>query len=396
MADADGLHIAVVYDCFFPATTGGGERQYRAFAERFVERGHRVSYLTRRQWDDTPPPVPAGLEVVEVAGRARLYDEHGGRRLPPALGFALAVSRHLLRRRRRYDAVLVSALPALNVPAVRLALLGRRMPICADFLEVWRPEQWRQYSGAVVGRIATLLQRLAVRLSPLASCHSRMNGRRLEAEGLRTPPVISPGLIHGDTHAEARPVPDEPPTVVYAGRMIPDKRVESIPAALAEAGARVPALRARLFGDGESRAAVVAEVARLGLDDVVEVPGFVAQDELERAMAGAACLVNPSRREGYGLVVVEACATGTPVVLAEAPDNASLELVEPGVNGAVARSTEPADLGAAIAEVVLAGEALRRSTRAWFEEAARTRTMTAAADGVLAALTNARGAAPLP
>ncbi len=59
----------------------------------------------------------------------------------------------------------------------------------------------------------------------------------------------------------------------------------------------------------------------------------------------------PSRREGYGLVVVEACANGRTGVVAQAPDNAAVELVEEGVNGTIAASTSPRDLAAAIVRV---------------------------------------------
>ena len=71
-------------------------------------------------------------------------------------------------------------------------------------------------------------------------------------------------------------------------------------------------------------------------------------------------------REGYGLVVVEAAAQGVPSVVVQSPDNAALELVEDGVNGVVARSTEPDELAAAILRVHEAGPALRASTADWF------------------------------
>ena len=74
----------------------------------------------------------------------------------------------------------------------------------------------------------------------------------------------------------------------------------------------------------------------------------------------------PSRREGYGLVVVEAVARGTPVVVARAPDNSATELVEEGVNGVVVDSVDPEALGAALAQVVEAGERMRSSTRDWY------------------------------
>lgn len=380
------MHIAVVYDCLFPTTTGGGERQYSAFARRFAEQGHQVSYLTRRQWTGPTPPDLPGVDVHAIAGPVDLYDAEGNRRLLPALGFALSIGWHFLRHRRRYDAVLVSALPALNVPALRAALLGRRTVICVDFLEVWRPQQWLDYSGPIAGRLARQLQRLAVLLSPLASCASAMNAHRLSAEGLRSAPIIFPGLIEEKDAADPVLTPIDPPTVVYAGRMIPDKQVDVIPAAVAWARRDIPELRARLLGDGQQRRKVVDEITRFGLGNAIDVPGFVDSDELVRTLRYASCLVNPSRREGYGIVVVEAAAAGTPAVLVQAPDNASVELIDPGVNGLVAASTEPQILGRAIVDVVRAGSALRTSTYAWYREAVRTKTMTAAADGILRAL----------
>ncbi|NKY10647.1 glycosyltransferase [Cellulomonas hominis] len=384
------MRIAVAFDCFFPLSTGGGERQYRLFAESFRAAGWEVDYLTRRQWPGAAPQDPAML-VVPVSGRGDLYDSSGARRLWPAVTYAWGLGRHLLRTRGRYDAVLVSALPVLNVLAARLALLGSRTAFCADFLEVWTPQQWRQYSGRVVGSVAALLQRVAVRVSPMVSAHSGMNGARLADEGARRPPVVSPGLIHGVGTARFAAAATRPPTVVYVGRHIPDKQVEAIPAAVAHARRSVPDLRAVVLGDGQQRRAVRDEVARLGLEDVVSLPGFVAQEVLDEALRDAAVLVNPSRREGYGLVVVEACAVGTPVVLVRAPDNAAVELVEEGVNGFVADSVEPTVLGDAIVAAVEAGPALRASARAWFERAAVERTADRAARQLLERLTAVRG-----
>ena len=79
----------------------------------------------------------------------------------------------------------------------------------------------------------------------------------------------------------------------------------------------------------------------------------------------------PSSREGYGLVVVEASARATPSVVVAGPDNAAVELIEEGVNGAVAPSASPHDLGAAIVWAYRGGLTLREATaKAWFDREA--------------------------
>jgi glycosyltransferase involved in cell wall biosynthesis len=384
------VRIAVAFDCLFPWTKGGGERQYRTFAEEFAAVGHEVTYLTRQQWDGDAPSVP-GMTVEVISHDRELYDENGVRRLGPALRFGRGLFTHLVRNRRAYDAILISATPATNVFAARAALAGTGTVIAVDWLEVWRAGQWRDYSGPLVGRVANALQWLGIRLSPIATCHSRFTAYRLRERGVRAEPVVSPGLIDAEDAGEPVLTRPEPPRVIFIGRHIPDKRVESLPAAVAYAREQIPDLTATIYGDGPTTAAVRAEVDRLGLGDIVRLPGFVDQDELAAGIQGAACLVNPSGREGYGLVVVESAAAGTPVVLVAAEDNASVELIEDGVNGRVAASTAADSLGAAIVDVVTAGEPMRKSTYAWFAEANKTRTIRAAARQLADRLVEAAG-----
>lgn len=153
---------------------------------------------------------------------------------------------------------------------------------------------------------------------------------------------------------------------VFAGRHIPEKRVPALVPALAEARRQIPVLRGEIYGDGPDRTKVLRAIAELGLDGAVEAPGFVDAALLEDALASALCLVLPSRREGYGLVVVEAAARGVPVVVVAGPDNAAVELVEEGVNGAIAAAVDPSELAAAIIRIHRGGTALRESSAAWF------------------------------
>jgi glycosyltransferase involved in cell wall biosynthesis len=96
-------------------------------------------------------------------------------------------------------------------------------------------------------------------------------------------------------------------------------------------------------------------------------------------------MVLPSRREGYGMIVVEAAACGTPSVVVRAPDNAAVELIEEGVNGVVAASAEPEALADAIVHVIESGDELRERTREWFARNARRLSLESSLETVLAA-----------
>jgi len=377
------VRICLAYDCLYPWTVGGAERWYRGLADELVAAGHEVTYLTRCQWDrDDAPEIP-GVRVVAVSPREPLYGAGGTRRTAPPLRFGLGVARHLLRHRRAYDALHLCAFPYFPLLGARAALARAGVPLTVDWFEVWSRPYWLAYSGRVAGLVGWLVQRACVRATPRAFVFSALHERRLREEGLRAPVTRLAGLYAGP-RAAALTTAARPPTVVFAGRHIPEKRAELVPAAVAAARERVPGLRGVVFGDGPRRDAVLAAIAAAGAQDFVTAPGFVDGNEVREALAGAACHVLPSVREGYGLVVVEAAVTGTPSVVVREADNAAAELVQEGVNGRVAAS--PAGLADAIVEVVEGGDALRRSTAAWFAGHAEALSAGASARRIVAAL----------
>ncbi len=100
----------------------------------------------------------------------------------------------------------------------------------------------------------------------------------------------------------------------------------------------------------------------------MQAPGFVDAEIVDREMRGALCMLLPSRREGYGMVVVEAAARGTPSIVVAGEDNAATELIAEGVNGTIAARADPQEIADAIVRVHAAGIGLRESTVSWFVE----------------------------
>jgi glycosyltransferase involved in cell wall biosynthesis len=374
VAPLPAVRICIVYDCLFPYTVGGGERWYRNVAQRLAADGHEVTYLTLRQWEKHETGEIPGVEVVVAGPRMALYGEGGQRRIQPPLVFGLGVFWHLLRHGRNYDVVHTASFPYFSLLAAALLRPLGRYRIVVDWFELWSRDYWREYLGPVGGRVGRAVQNLCLKVRQHAFCFAELTAGRLREDGLRGEVTVLRGMFSGPETPPA-PVPAEP-LVVFAGRHIPEKRAPAVVRAVA----RVPSVRGLVLGDGPEYEHVKAEIERLGVGDRVEAPGFVPTAEVEQALARALCLALPSRREGYGLVVVEAASLGTPSVLVRDPDNAATEFIEEGVNGFVVDS--PDELAAGIEKVLAAGPELRASTAAWYGRNARRLSLDGSLDTV--------------
>jgi glycosyltransferase involved in cell wall biosynthesis len=374
------MRVCIVYDCLYPFTIGGAERWYRNLAERLASNGHEVTFLTRRQWPRDEEPAIPGVRVVTVSPRMELY-ARGRRRILPPLLFGLGVFVHLLRRGERYDVVHTASFPYFSLLAAAATRRRARFRLLVDWHEVWTREYWTEYLGRLGGAGGWRIQRACLRVPQRAFCFSRLHEDRLRQLRLAGEITRLGGQYAGPPPPSAPP-PGRP-VVVFAGRHIPEKRVTALVPALARARLDVPELGGEIFGDGPERDAVVDAIASRGLGEAVSAPGFVAEDVLSRALASALCVVLPSKREGYGLIVVESAARGVPAVVVDSPDNAATELVEESINGFVAPSSEPEALATAIIRVYYAGQELRETTLDWFKRNAERLSLESSLQVVL-------------
>jgi glycosyltransferase involved in cell wall biosynthesis len=386
------MRICLVYDCLFPYTVGGAERWYRNLAERLAAEGHEVTYLTLRQWErDAELDLDPRVRVLTAGPRLALYTESGRRRILPPLVFGLGVLWHLLRNGRRYEVVHTCSFPYFSLLAAALVRPRGRFALVVDWHEVWSAEYWREYLGPLGGRVGRIVQRLCARVPQRAFCFSRLHARRLREEGLRSQPTVLEGEYAGSLRTPtARPAA---PLVVFAGRLIPEKRAPLAVAAFAAAATRIEGLRGAFYGDGPEREELTRAIATHGVEEIASAPGFVASEELEAALASALCMLLTSSREGYGMVVVEASAHAVPSVVVAAPDNAAVELVQDDANGFVVADDAPESIADAIVRVHDAGLALRERTADWFAANAQRLSLENSLRAVLASYAEG-GASP--
>lgn len=120
--------------------------------------------------------------------------------------------------------------------------------------------------------------------------------------------------------------------VLFAGKMIPEKRAHDLLAALAACRRRGTTVHGLFVGDGPLRAMLEGLARRLGV--AATFTGFLNQGEIARAYVAADCLALPSGSETWGLVVNEALACGLPCLVSDRA-GCAVDMILPGVNGEI-------------------------------------------------------------
>ncbi|MGB3423173.1 MAG: glycosyltransferase [Castellaniella sp.] len=306
---------------------GGAERQVVDLADRLAARGHAVAiaYLT-------------GEVVVSPDAVVELYPL-GFSKTPYGVWQGCRRLRRLIRAWR--PDVVHSHMVHANLVAriVRLTVSMRRL-ICTA------------HSPAEGGRAVMLAYRVTDRLADLSTHVSRDAVEAYERAGAvprgRMRPVLNgidvqvfagaPELRTQSRQRVGPPLGDR--LLLSVGRLAEEKDHAGLLRAFARLAPQCPDVRLWIAGDGPLRDALLRQRAALGLNDRVAFLG--ARQDVPDLMRAADVFVLPSRFEGFGLVVAEAMACGTPVVatdaggVAEVLDGAGI-LVPVGDDAALAR-----------------------------------------------------------
>jgi glycosyltransferase involved in cell wall biosynthesis len=184
-------------------------------------------------------------------------------------------------------------------------------------------------------RRAPVLARPVLRRAALVVCASRSLADAARQLGARRTRVIPTGVdLPARVGEEA-----EPPEVLFAGRLAPEKGIRE----LVQAADGMPLVVA---GDGPLRGEVPGPL------------GFVPPDRLAQLYARAAVVACPSHREGFGVVCAEAMAHGRPVVASAV--GGLLDLVVDGETGVLVPPGDVPALRGALQRLLADGELRRR------------------------------------
>ncbi|MBC7262132.1 MAG: glycosyltransferase, partial [Chloroflexi bacterium] len=144
--------------------------------------------------------------------------------------------------------------------------------------------------------------------------------RALLDQALQLAPDIAPKarVIHNGVDVElfvtARPCPHPRPYFLAVGQLLRHKGFDDLIAAYARAQADLAGFDVLIAGDGPERQSLEAQAVAEKLNGRVHFLGAVTREQVASLMRGAAVIVIPSRREPFGIVALEAMASGRPII----------------------------------------------------------------------------------
>nr|WP_281496629.1 glycosyltransferase family 4 protein [Ornithinimicrobium sp. F0845] len=298
--------VALVSSSYHPHL-GGVEEHVRQVAAELTSRGHTVEVWTvdrgerlGAQWVDgvrvryLPTPLPAR----KTSNLARF-----------ALTAPLALARWLRAARQlRPDVIHVHCFGP-NGPYARVVASLTRTPwVLSAHGETFMD------ANDLFGRSALMraqLRRGCSDADAVTGCSEAVADDLRGAYGARDVSVVPNGVRVATHTTITSPADATLKQVVAVGRLVEVKGFDL----LIDAVARSREVRSlHVVGDGPEREALQRLVRRLDLQDRVALLGPRSPEDAQQAMANAALVVMPSRREAFGIVALEAWASGTPLI----------------------------------------------------------------------------------
>lgn len=333
------MRIAMVSSLF---TQPGLGSHVRALATTLATRGHEVAVLTRGHIGGFSREAYDGFRLVRVP-------------FAPVPPLHLALHRPFLERALRqsgpFDVVNLHTPLCPPVRTTSPLVTTVHTPLWADIAHE-EERDLRSRAGRLLARTVSLpTEREVLRRSSLALATSTGVAEDLHRMGV--PPervrVVGNGV---DTHRFHPPKPGTraEAEVLYVGRLGTRKGLNHLISAFSLLREGNTKARLRVVGDGPRRRALMAQIQRLRLDGSVRLEGYLSDGEVMAAYQRATCVVSPSLYEGLSTVLLEAMASGAPVVATTVPG--SVDAIESGVSGQLVRPQDADALAGAVQDIL--------------------------------------------
>ena len=330
---------------FIPNLDGGGaEKVTLNLAQGFQHRGMAVTIVAAQA---------AGAFLRDIPDRVKFVDLQA--KSPVFVTKTLALKQHLQRNRPDFLLstldILGSAVLARNLAQVPTRLMMTVQTHLSQQFQDRHSSLITQFRWFGVGQMYPKADAITAVSQGVANDLARHTLIPAESIEVIYNPILTDDFYDRVNQPVDHPwfAPGEPPVILGVGRLVKQKDFATLIQAFARVRQQCPA-RLVILGDGDKREPSVksglqALIRTLGLEADVDLPGFVSNPYAYMARARVFAL--SSIYEGFGNVVAEALATGTPVVATDCQSGPA-EILDHGVYGKLVPMGDPTSMATAI------------------------------------------------
>ncbi|MCL9817480.1 glycosyltransferase [Natronocalculus amylovorans] len=341
MARADSVPSIAL---FFPTFTPGGiERCFLNLAEGFLERGIAVDIVVADRRGSFESQIPDGVRVIDLrAGRV--------------LKSIVPMIKYL----RRYSPdVLLSGHTHANIVAVwstKLSFTDTQVAIGVHSTPSLKKTKNGNIISAAIDAILPVSYRMADHIIAVskgsAKDISNVTGITESKISVIYNPVIGPNFdIKISEPIEHQWLQnDRLDVIIAAGRLAPVKDFQTLIQAFKIIEETFPDTRLIIMGTGEQKGYLEDLIKKLGIENKVDLIGYI--NNVYPYLNRSDVFALSSRLEGFGIALVEAMATGTPVVSTDCP-NGPAEILQGGEFGTLTPVGDETALASAIENTLL-------------------------------------------
>ena len=291
----------------YPPVGGGGGRMAHNVGSALVRRGHSVRVQTVRLPDLPEHEVRDGVDIFRASGFRRRADYCT---VPEMFGYLATSFLPSLAHIREWKPDIVHAHFAVPTGALALAcmiLTGVPYVLTAHLgdLPGGNPDQ----TGGLFRVLNPFIRPIWKNAAGISASSSFAAGLAQVAYGVE-PRVILNGISMEGKAAAARP-PSRPLELVAIGRFNPQKNFLWLARALA--GCNFP-WRLSLIGDGSQRGEIESAIRDGGIEDRVNLMGWVTENSMREVLAKSDVLLMPSTSEGNPVAAIEALKQGVAIL----------------------------------------------------------------------------------
>jgi glycosyltransferase involved in cell wall biosynthesis len=337
---------------YFPSSenadvTGGVEARCFNVAKRLALK-NKVKVITSWQKGLKRHDMFANIEVYRV-GKNNPYNAHS----PVSSTFSrLDYAKEAVKQGIKFsDADVVDGYSF--IPYLATYEIGKKLkkPSVITYHETWVGD-WIRNKGLVTGLPGELWERrvLSKKYDKIISV-SEFTKRKLISKGVSSERIaVIPNGVDINKFAKVK-VKKAEKTICCISRLTPQKKVDDLINAVALVKKEIPTIKCRIIGKGPELENLKKLVQKLKIEKNIEFMGFVEKsDDVIKLLKSSNIFCLPSVLEGFGMVVIEAMASGVPYVCS---DIAPLqEVTSSGKGGLLFKAEDYVELAAKIVKLL--------------------------------------------